>query len=121
MTDDVLTRAAAAAHEGNLETLGAILGEVPDVVRAADAAAWLLDHGADPDLRHDWGGQGHGINAVAMHLAASHDAAGFVELLLDRGADATIVGGAHGGTTLGWAEFGGAPSTTALLRERGAP
>ena len=86
-----------------------------------EAAAWLLDHGADPDLRHDWGGQGHGVNAVAMHLAASHDAVGCVEMLMDRGADATIVDGAHGGTPLGWAEFGGAPSTTALLREGGAP
>ena len=35
-----------------------------------EAAAWLLDHGADPDLRHDWGGEGHGVDAVAMHLAA---------------------------------------------------
>ena len=83
-------------------------------------ATWPF-HGADPDLRHDWGGQGHGINAVAMHLAASHDAVGCVELLLDRGADATIVDGAHGSTPLGWAEFGGAPSTTALLRERWVP
>lgn len=86
-----------------------------------EAAAWLLDHGADPDLRHDWGGEGHGVDAVAMHLAASHDAVGCVELLLDRGADATLVDGAHDGTPLGWAEFGGAARTTALLRERGAP
>lgn len=86
-----------------------------------EAAAWLLDHGADPNLRHDWGGEGHGVNAVAMHLAASHDAVGCVELLLDRGADASIVDDAHDGTPLGWAEFGGAQRTTALLRERGAP
>ncbi len=38
-----------------------------------EAAAWLLDHGADPDLRHDWGGEGHGVDAVAMHLAAQYN------------------------------------------------
>ena len=86
-----------------------------------EAAAWLLDHGADPDLRHDWGGEGHGVRAVAMHLAAQHDAVGCVKLLLDRGADATVVDGTHGGTPLGWAEFGGATRAAALLKERGAP
>ena len=86
-----------------------------------EAAAWLLDRGADPDLRHDWGGEGHGVSAVAMHLAAQHDAVGCVELLLDRGADAAVVDGAHGGTPLGWAEFGGATRAAALLKERGAP
>ena len=80
------------------------------------AARWLLDHGADPDLRHDWGGEGHGVAAVAMHLAAQHGAVGCLQLLLDRGADATIVDGAHGGTPLGWAEFGGAHAAVEVLR-----
>ena len=81
-----------------------------------EAAAWLLDHGADPDLRHDWGGAGHGVNAVALHLAAQHNCVRCVELLLDRGADATIVDGAHDGTPAGWAEFGGATEALGLLR-----
>ncbi len=83
-----------------------------------EAATWLLDHGADPDLRHDWGGEGHGVNAVALHLAAQHNCVGCVNLLLDRGADATIVDGAHGGTPKGWAEYGGAADTFRLLKER---
>ncbi len=83
-----------------------------------EAARWLLDHGADPDLRHDWGGEGHGVAAVAMHLAAQHGALGCLELLLDRGADPTIVDGAHGGDPLGWAQFSGAAESVALLRER---
>ena len=82
-----------------------------------DAARWLLDHGADPDLRHDWGGEGHGVAAVAMHLAAQHNCVGCVRLLLDRGADPGIVDGAHGGTPAGWAEFGGADDTLKILRE----
>ena len=82
------------------------------------AAAWLLDHGADPDLRHDWGGEGHGVAAVAMHLAAQHNCVGCVNLLLDRGADPTIVDGAYGGTPAGWAEYSGAADTLELLRRR---
>ena len=81
-----------------------------------EAAAWLLDHGADPDLRHDWGGEGHGVNAVAMHLAAQHNCAGCVNLLLDRGADPAVVDGAHGGTPASWAEYGGAADTLEILR-----
>ncbi len=83
-----------------------------------EAAAWLLDHGADPDLRHDWGGEGLGVNAVAMHLAAQHNCVGCVNLLLDRGADPTIIDGAHGGTPASWAEYSGAADTLEILRRR---
>ena len=83
-----------------------------------EAAAWLLDHGANADLRHDWGGEGHGVDAVAMHLAAQHNCVGCVNLLLDRGADPTIVDGAHGGTPAGWAEFGGASEALEVLKRR---
>ena len=83
-----------------------------------EAAAWLLDHGADPDLRHDWGGEGHGVQAVAMHLAAQHGAVGCLNLLLDRGADPTVVDAAHGGTPLGWAEYSGAAAAIEILKRR---
>ena len=83
-----------------------------------EAAAWLLDHGADPDLRHDWGGEGHGVAAAAMHLAAQHGAVGCLEVLLDRRADPTVVDGAHDGTPLGWAEYSQATDAVALLRRR---
>lgn len=83
-----------------------------------NAARWLLDNGADPDLRHDWGGSGHGVGAVAMHLAAQYGALGCLELLLERGADPTIADGAYGGTPLDWAEHAGATEATALLKSR---
>lgn len=82
-----------------------------------EAASWLLDHGADPDLRHDWGGEGHGVDAVAMHLAAQHNCVGCLNLLLDRRAD-PIVDGAHGGTPAGWAEYGGATDALDILKRR---
>ena len=84
-----------------------------------DAAAWLLDHGADPDLRHDWGGEDHGVDAVAMHLAAQHNCVRCLNLLLDRGADPTIADGSHGGTPAGWADYGGASEALDILKRRG--
>jgi ankyrin repeat protein len=79
------------------------------------AAEWLLDHGADPDLRHDFGADGHGVQAVAMHLAAQYASLRCLALLLDRGADATITDGAHASTPLGWARFGEQPEAIVVL------
>ena len=83
-----------------------------------EAAAWLLDHGADPDLRHDFGGENHGVDAVAMHLAAQYNCVGCLNLLLDRGADPTIVDGAHDGTPKVWAEFHHAAEAVEILSRR---
>lgn len=80
------------------------------------AAAWLLDHGADPDLRHDFGGSEHGKQAVALHLAAQYSALGTLDLLLARGADPTVVDGAHGATPLDWAEHCDQPEAAARIR-----
>ena len=82
------------------------------------AAACLLDLGADPDLRHGFGGEGHGVQAVAMHLAAQHSALRCLDLLLDRGADPSIVDAAYDATPLEWAVECGAPDSAELLRRR---
>ena len=81
------------------------------------AANWLLDHGADPNLRHNFGGENHGVRAVALHLAAQHDSVDCVTLLLSRGADPHIVDEAHGGDALGWAESTGATRATKVLKQ----
>ncbi len=83
-----------------------------------EAAACLLDHDADPDLQHDFGGEGHGVQAVAMHLAAQHSALKCLDLLLDRGADPTIVDAAYNATPLEWADECDAPEAAELLRRR---
>ena len=83
-----------------------------------EAATWLLANGADPDLRHDFGGEGHGKGAVAMHLAAQNNCVGCLNLLLDHGADPNIVDDAYGGTPIGWAEYSQAADTLAILRRR---
>ena len=78
--DEALSWAARNNQRDSMEALGADINANPfrgtpllwacynDKVKAA---AWLLDHGADPDLRHYWGGEGHGVDAVAMHLQRS--------------------------------------------------
>ena len=85
---------------------------------AAGAIITLLGSGADPNLRHDFGGRGHGDKATALHLAAQFDATKSVALLLDGGADPHIRDNGHGGTPLEWAEFSGAREAAGVLRER---
>lgn len=82
-----------------------------------DAAAWLLDHGADPDLRHDFGGAQHGRGAVAMHLAAQFSCLQVLRLLLERGASRDIEDAAFHATPLGWARYENAAASVALLEE----
>ena len=85
------------------------------------AATWLLDHGAEPDLRHDFGGAEHGKSAVAMHLAAQHGSLKCLELLLHRGADPSIKDAAFGGTPQGWAQHSGAETSIAMLEDGYGP
>jgi ankyrin repeat protein len=72
-----------------------------------DAARWLLDHDADPNLRHDFGGAEHGHQATALHLAAQFGSLGCIEVLLTAGADPTIRDGAFSGTPADWASHSG--------------
>ncbi|HYP86961.1 MAG TPA: ankyrin repeat domain-containing protein [Polyangiaceae bacterium] len=81
-----------------------------------NAATWLLEHGADPNQRHDFGGEHHGRAAVALHLAAQYSCLGCLRLLLSRGADATIKDVAYDATPLGWAEHEGATEAAEILR-----
>jgi len=119
-----------AARNGQLGSMATLVERGADVDSSAyrgtpllwatysdsvDAATWLLDHGADPNQRHDFGGEGHGVEAVALHLAAQLESLGCMELLLRRGADPSIVDGAHGGDAMGWAVFHGASASIEVL------
>ena len=84
-----------------------------DSVKAAEL---LLDLGADANLQHDFGGEGLGVKATALHLAAQFGSLSCMTLLLNRGADPDIVDAAHGGSALAWAEFSGAEEAAKILR-----
>src|SRR5262249_23359212 len=56
----------------------------------AEAAAWLLDHGADINRRATFGGLTHGQGVTALHMAAQSGHMASVKLLVERGADRSI-------------------------------
>jgi hypothetical protein len=66
-------------------------------VGATSAAVWLLDHGADINAKPAPG-------LTALHYAVSAGRKETVDMLLGRGADASITDDQHGSTALGWAE-----------------
>jgi ankyrin repeat protein len=125
-----------AARNGQIEAMARLVDAGADVnanpyrgtpllwavyADAIEAAEWLLDHGADPDLRHDFGGADHGHQAVAMHLAAQFGSLACLRLLLDRGADPSVVDARYNGTPLGWALHNDSAEAVEILRSHGAP
>lgn len=102
----------ACPYRGTPLTWSMYRDEVP-------AARWLLAHGADPDLRHDFGGTEHGRGAVAMHLAAQYGNLDCLRLLLEHGARTDVRDRAFEGTPLDWARYGGAAGAVELLEALG--
>ncbi|MBC8087379.1 MAG: ankyrin repeat domain-containing protein [Phycisphaerae bacterium] len=76
---------------------------------------WLLDHGANVNQRSTFGGLSHGRNLTALHMAAQHDHATVVRVLLDRGADPFLKDANYSSTPRGWAEHFGSQHALALL------
>lgn len=128
LLDEALTWASRNGQLGSMERLvnwGANVNANPYRGTAllwavysdqVDAAAWLLDHGADPDLKHDFGGTTHGTGAVALHLAAQYSGLKCLNLLLERGASTAIQDDGYHATPLGWAEYAGAEDSVRLLK-----
>lgn len=86
----------------------------------AKSVFWLLDHGADPNLKHDFGGEGHGCQAVALHLAAQYGALEAIRVLVDGGAALNLRDGNFDATPRQWAEHVGADESAKLLETLGA-
>src|SRR5208282_1402420 len=53
----------------------------------AEAAKWLLDHGANVSQKATFGGLTHGQGVTALHLAAQNGHMPVIKLLIERGAD----------------------------------
>src|SRR5262245_5525848 len=80
--------------------------------RRPEAAAWLLDHGADINRRANFGGV---LGVTPLHVACAWSGSpACARLLIERGADATIRDPDNNGTPFGWAAYHG---NTALREE----
>lgn len=78
----------------------------------ARGVAWLLETGADPNVRWaHWDAE-----VTPLHLATLGDHPETVRLLLEGGADPTIRDSKHDSDALGWAEFFGHAKIVALLK-----
>ncbi|MDO8185639.1 ankyrin repeat domain-containing protein [Conexibacter sp. JD483] len=81
----------------------------------AEAVRTLLALGADPGARTSFGGDGHGEQATALHLAAESGDRATIAALLDAGADRTARDARHDATPAAWAEHAGRADAAALL------
>lgn len=84
--------------------------------KRVNAARWLLDHGADVNQRATFGGAQHGSGVTALHMAAENGHLPMVDLLLSRGADASITDRLHKSSPAGWAAHNGHTEVAAYLR-----
>ena len=81
-----------------------------------EAAAWLLDHGADVNQKGTFGGLTHGQGITALHLAAQNGHMPMVKLLVERGADRSIKDDLYQATPEGGAAYFGQAEVREYLR-----
>jgi ankyrin repeat protein len=84
-----------------------------------EAAAWLLDHGADVNRKGTFGGLTHGQGITALHIAAQSGHLPMVRLLVERGADRSVKDDLYHATPEGGAEHFGHVEVEDYLRSLG--
>ena len=119
---------AALLGVGDWETAARLLRDSPGLIgpggpgvgvlhlmaKRNDVAAvqWLLDHGADPNVRWaHWDAE-----VTPLHLAAAQGHGEVARLLLAAGADPRIRDSKHDSDAIGWAEFFRRPAIVQILR-----
>ena len=83
------------------------------------SAKWLIEQGATPNLKHNFGGSEHGQGATAIHLAAQYGSLKCLRLLLEKGADPYLTDDLYNSTALDWAKHEGMESSISVLLEFG--
>ena len=86
---------------------------------SVSSAKWLIEQGADPNLKHNFGGSEHGQGATAIHLAAQYGSLKCLRLLLEKGADPYLTDDLYNSTASGWAKHEGMESSISVLLEFG--
>ncbi len=81
-----------------------------------EAAAWLLDHGADVNQKATFGGLTHGQGITALHLAAQNGHMPMVKFLVQRGADLSLKEDLYNSTPESAAAFFGQPAVCDYLQ-----
>jgi len=77
---------------------------------------WLLDHGAEVNLKATFGGPGHGQGIAAIHVAAQSGRLETVKFLLAHGADRNLTDDLYGGNAAGHANHWGHTELVEYLR-----
>lgn len=80
---------------------------------------WFLRRGIDVDL-HPPGAEWGGIGSPGLHHAAVNGHLDAVHMLLEAGADPTLVDDVHGSQALAWAASGGHTNVVRMLHAAGA-
>ena len=81
-----------------------------------EAAAWLLDHGANVNQKGTFGGLTHGQGITALHIAAQYGHMPMVKLLVERGADRSVKDDLYHATPEGGAAYFGQVEVRDYLR-----
>lgn len=81
-----------------------------------EAAAWLLDHGANVNQKGTFGGLTHGQGVTALHMAAQSGHMPMVKLLVGRGADRSAKDDLYESTPEGGAQYFGQVEVRDYLR-----
>ncbi len=103
----------AAGIDVNAPSLGQTPLTAAVTEDAVEAAAWLLDHGADVD------GRASDADATPLHEAVTEGNLEFVKLLLDRGADPNLSLGNPARNAVAAARFWGNEEIAEYLESRG--
>ncbi len=90
------------------------------VCNRQETVAWLLDHGADINLKATFGGLTHGQGITALHMAAQYGHMTVVRLLVERGADRSIKDDLYRSTAAGGASHFGQNEVRDYLNALGA-
>lgn len=84
-----------------------------------EAAAWLLEHGAEINQKGTFGGLTHGQGITALHIAAQYGHMPMVKLLVERGADRSLKDDLYHSTPEGGATYFGRVEVRDYLRAIG--